>query len=576
MLAYWIFAATAGASAGTVSWASPVNGVWSDGARWTGGDPPGPADDAVIAVSGAGYKVTLDVDATVRSLTLGNIASPCSLFAEGRTFSISDTSVVDDTGVLIVRNSMTARSLLSLGSAVRLTNRGITNLRASTVAIGTGSRVDNLGDFACARLCSLRGPGDFFNAADGLVTVSGLGAGGVLVSMNDIVSAGRIDLTDTDPGADFPATLAIPGGTLDVATGGILAALTGNGAGDARTLEARLLNHGRVEVDVAGFAFFLDLPGADHVNLGLIDVIDGTLRVTQSGPTPTFTNNARVDIRGGTTLRVMGVDPDYRQSMGRTILHGGTLDADGDVRICGGTLEGSGDVFGEVFVCGGRLTPGASPGRLVIADGYTQEPNGSLLIELGAFAMGAYDTVVVLGHADLAGSLEVNFLPGIDPSSGDSYPVLEFASRSGTFDVFQFEGRSPAALMDTVFTATNMSILLLSDFSSVEPGASGDGAQDPASGPIRAFTGRTLPDGSGLFELALHSEGRVTLAVYDVEGRRVVTLEDALLGAGQYEYPFGGHGSPGAELPSGMYFALAEARGEDFRASRVARVVLVR
>lgn len=562
------------AGAAVVSWTSPVSGNWSEGANWSGGMPPGSGDDAVIAVSGPGYRVTLDVDATVRSLTLGNAATPCSLVAEGRSLALGDSSLVKAGGVFALRNFMTTRGLLSLGSSVLLDNLGTVNLRASTVAIGAGSRLANAGGFACARVCSLKGPGEFYNAAAGLVTVSGLGVSGLLVSVNDVTSAGTIELTDTDPSADVPSTLAIPGGRLTVAAGGKLRALAGAGAGDSRALGAELVNHGRLEVDLAGFACTVSRTDADHVSTGVVDVMAGALLVPLSGPTPTFTNSGRVEIRTGTTLMVTGTDPDYRQTAGRTILHGtGVLDAEGDVRICGGTLEGTGDVFGDVVICGGRLAPGASPGRIVIHDGYTQEPDGSLHIELGAFAAGAWDTVVVLGHADLAGSLEVNLLAGISPMAGDSYPVFQFASRSGTFDVFRCEGRSPAGLMDTVFTATAMDIELLSDFASVEPGG---GPAAPPGAAIRSFTAHILDDGSGVFELALDAGAHVALSVYDVAGRRVATLLDAPLRAARYRCAFGAPGAAGAALPSGVYFARAEARTPEARETRLARVVLVR
>jgi hypothetical protein len=267
----------------------------------------------------------------------------------------------------------------------------------------------------------------------------------------------------------------------------------------------------------------------------------------------------------------MGTGPDYLQSEGRTILNAGsTLDADRDVRICGGTLEGSGTVSGDTFICGGRLTPGHSPECIVFTDGYTQEPDGSMLIELGPFLASIYDTVTIMGHADLAGSLLVRFLPGITPSAGDAYPVLEFGSRSGTFDVFRFEGRGTGGLMDTVFTPTRMSIELLSDFTSVAPDGSVSGAI------IDAFTATADRDGTGSFQLSLTADTRVVITVFDVAGRRVSTLENRNLRAGRYDYPFGRSGSPGAGLPSGVYFARAEAVMDGARAVRGARLVLVR
>ncbi|MBM3300526.1 MAG: hypothetical protein FJY85_11270, partial [Deltaproteobacteria bacterium] len=68
------------ALAGTVSWVSPVGGNWSDGAKWDGGVVPSEGDDVLITVDGT-YTVTLNVDATVTSLTLGGSSGVQTLSA---------------------------------------------------------------------------------------------------------------------------------------------------------------------------------------------------------------------------------------------------------------------------------------------------------------------------------------------------------------------------------------------------------------------------------------------------------------------------------------------------------------
>src|SRR5262245_25736057 len=62
-------AAASGGQSCTNSWKRAADGRWLDGANWTRGIPPAPADDACIVLGGS-YEVTLDGDATVRSLTV--------------------------------------------------------------------------------------------------------------------------------------------------------------------------------------------------------------------------------------------------------------------------------------------------------------------------------------------------------------------------------------------------------------------------------------------------------------------------------------------------------------------------
>ena len=52
---------------------------------------------------------------------------------------------------------------------------------------------------------------------------------------------------------------------------------------------------------------------------------------------------------------------------------------------------------------------------------------------------------------------------------------------------------------------------------------------------------------------------RVRLAVYDLAGRRVVTLADGHYGAGEFRQVWNGKDSAGRDVSSGVYFARLEA-----------------
>ena len=65
----------------------------------------------------------------------------------------------------------------------------------------------------------------------------------------------------------------------------------------------------------------------------------------------------------------------------------------------------------------------------------------------------------------------------------------------------------------------------------------------------------------GRFSFAIPSPGPVRLAVYDVRGRLVRTLENEIRPAGRYDVFFDGRDARGASLASGVYFLRLESSG---------------
>ncbi len=98
------------------------------------------------------------------------------------------------------------------------------------------------------------------------------------------------------------------------------------------------------------------------------------------------------------------------------------------------------------------------------------------------------------------------------------------------------------------------------------------------SHPPHAGTKLTLTMGPSPFRyrstarFRLTTSGATTIAVYDVRGRKVATLLDRALAAGDHEVEWMGRDASGVESPSGVYFVVLENSGE--RITR--RVVLLR
>ncbi|HET9493032.1 MAG TPA: S-layer homology domain-containing protein [Chloroflexia bacterium] len=167
-------------------------------------------------------------------------------------------------------------------------------------------------------------------------------------------------------------------------------------------------------------------------NMGTFIKTGGTGTTTMEG---TFNNSGLTEIRSG-TFSAFRPGP---QTAGTMRMAGGNLRFDvlGVVfQLQGGNLEGAGTVTGSVSNTGGTVSPGApaSPGLMTITGSYTQGAGGTLNIELGGLTPATeYDRLDVDGAASLNGELHTSAINGFVPGLGDSFTVLLYGSRSGTF-----------------------------------------------------------------------------------------------------------------------------------------------
>jgi hypothetical protein len=87
----------------------------------------------------------------------------------------------------------------------------------------------------------------------------------------------------------------------------------------------------------------------------------------------------------------------------------------------------------------------------------------------------------------------------------------------------------------------------------------GPGVKGPG---VRSSLGQNAPNpfcGGTMISLSLSQEEWVTLLVYDVTGRRVVTLADGRLPAGSHQVVWDGRGSEGRPVSAGVYLYRLEA-----------------
>ena len=179
--------------------------------------------------------------------------------------------------------------------------------------------------------------------------------------------------------------------------------------------------HGRVSVGTSG-----GLAGFDSE---LRVASGGTLMIDQSlsagrDTSPATLAQTRVIVEAGGTLTIGDADNRYANL---------TLNETA-------SLSGGGTVIGNVFVQGGSVAPGMSPGWLTIDGDLTFNPysanGGRLVIELGGTAPGTeYDVLEVLGTLDLGthATLELNLVNGFVPQADQGFAFLRAGQFSGSF-----------------------------------------------------------------------------------------------------------------------------------------------
>jgi hypothetical protein len=140
-----------------------------------------------------------------------------------------------------------------------------------------------------------------------------------------------------------------------------------------------------------------------------------------------FINSGTVRVKSGMfTLGSTAV-----QTAGLWSLEGGSLTA--GLNLQGGTLSGGGTINGNVTNAG-TINVGSQPGTLTINGNFTQTSAGVTNVQIGGTSAGTgYDQLVISGATSLNGVLNVSLINSFAPVVGQSFQILSFSSRSGTF-----------------------------------------------------------------------------------------------------------------------------------------------
>ncbi|WP_145286957.1 hypothetical protein [Pirellulimonas nuda] len=147
---------------------------------------------------------------------------------------------------------------------------------------------------------------------------------------------------------------------------------------------------------------------------------------------PDSSDNASLSITAGWLMVDQRIEVGSSSGVGRlTLTPGGMLVAPVTEIGASGELTGEGELIGDL-VNGGLVSPGDSPGILMVDGDYTQTAGGRLLMELSSESV--FDHLLVEGAVSTDGALEVVLLEGYTPSEGAVFDLLDWVgAKSGAF-----------------------------------------------------------------------------------------------------------------------------------------------
>jgi hypothetical protein len=307
-----------------------------------------------------------------------------------------------------------------------------------------------------------------------------------------------------------------------------------------------LLNHGQAPLG--------------HVVLG-----GGTLRLPQGGHLRTQ------DVLEGTAGRIEG------DVLDDGVIHPtGGIDVAGHVTCLSGAITGSylnvvpggelsvkGNQSGTLHI-GGQLDMGPVPASLTLSSTLTLLSSGAVTMRIGSRASHVQDTLALTQNVALTGTLDLRVWKPAPPVVGDTLTLITAPSISGTFTAVTIDGSNASAFVQPIYSATSVKVVILKTITGV-----------PIEPPVPVAVAVPLrfaaigPPASAVLELDLPVASNARIAVFDIGGRRVATLNDGTLAPGRHRFSL-----QSAGLPSGVY--LAQARVGDSHAATVLKARLVR
>jgi autotransporter-associated beta strand protein len=442
------------AVAGSATWlANPGSGDWNTAANWTPGGPPnGPGDTATFESSTVS-NLWLSATTRVNGITF-NGNPGISYTISGSTLIIGGSGITNHSG--ITQHFVANPEIFFVNGA---------SAGFSTVFTIDGDSAATSGGETAFYGSSTAGQGTF--TVNGSTSSHGWGG---LISFNDSSSADNATITlngsafqQCPPPGDNCFDNPYPQGVLFLYTTAGNATLIANGGiGDGEggwitfqsrstggTARVKVFGNGNLDISnhndpgVPGNGVTIgSLEGNGVVFLGgnnltvgsnnLSTNFSGVLRNgNRFGPGAGAGSLTKI---GPGTLTLSGANI----YTGATTINAGKLTVDGSITSAvtvnnGGTLGGSGTTRDVMVKSGGIVAPGESQ-TLHISGNYAQNAGGVLKIEVLGADPNTSSRLDITGNATIDGTLEIRFLNGLLPTSGEVIKVFNLAGGlSGSF-----------------------------------------------------------------------------------------------------------------------------------------------
>jgi len=525
-------------------------------------------------------------------LALGDPASPNGVIGRGsldcvnRRVTLHDQSEANLRTVHLTGGTLAAQNGVTIIAGGTLTGAGTIecDLRILGEVVSVGSGLTCKGRLLGPDLRATGEPMRFVEG--GGVTGGGRVDAPIEGDSSSFVPVGFLELGTGSPSVEIDGAILVgPVDTLLFNPGALL-------GGDVSLVEGgRIVSAGFVELTPGSVT---QAAGSFHAAV----LMHPASQVRATGPL-TLGNGAFMGFRGlGGILEVgefpvtfLASNPALLPPL--TTLAGGSMtSASGFISDLGDTLRGWGTVLSP-FSNDGVLDVGDPLGAITFAGGLDLRFDSVVALQLGGVlplsggsggagghASGRprtllWDQIFVTGTAELGGTLRIGQVDGIETEVNDRFTLIDAGSIEGTFDGVVFESAFLADLFEVTYTSTKV-ILVARATVAVGPPPKGDGYGTAAPAP-REFALRLAganpfrADGGAVFEYDVPRDGSpVTIAVFDMTGRRVAELLSGTSSAGRHQMTWGG--SHVRQLHSGVYLVLLRAPGFEARQ----RVVLLR
>jgi hypothetical protein len=213
--------------------------------------------------------------------------------------------------------------------------------------------------------------------------------------------------------------------------------------------------------------------GSAAINIGTVNS-GGTLTAGAGPNGLTVRNTGSITIGKGSNSGTLNAAGNMNINGGAVYLLNGTIDAN-TINFNAGTFNFSGTLHvskfnGDLAQDAGTLAPGHSAGTTTVNGNYTLK-DGTLQIELGGLVQGtSFDFVDVNGTAFLGagsgGTLQVIFLSGFTPAAGNSFDILDWDNRVGTFRNVLLPALSTGLMWNAaqLYSAGTLRITLAGDY----------------------------------------------------------------------------------------------------------------